>query len=213
MEWLTNLNNMLEQIPKNALDFFDKTFKKGEEYTQDFVDAVCKWLAWSININVERIRQSIIKKLAKQYAGAMTVVAGVSVVKNALSDPIGSLGSVFSYFSKPYTVAKNFYQILVVEIPRLAANLANIASALPPDPPNPHINFNAFKLQIGTISIGEITGASSMPSPEQMFPEPPSPFSKAAFDSSFENAKAKTAESQVMYKLSGGSESDGTTIA
>lgn len=213
MEWIKNFNSLLEQIPKNALDFFDKTFKKGEEYTQDYVDTVCRWLAWGININVERIRQGIIKKLAAQYSKATSVMAGVSVVKNALSDPIGSLGSVFSYFSKPYTFAKNVYQLIVVEIPRLAENLANIANVLPPEPPNPHINFNAFKLQIGTISMVEITGASSMPSPEQMFPEPPSPFSKAAFDNSFENAKAKTAESQVMYKLSGGSESDGTTIA
>lgn len=213
MGWLTKVNDTLEQIPKNALEFFDKTFKKGEEYTQDFVDAACRWLAWSININVERIRQGVIKNLAKQYAGAVNVVSTVSVVKNALSDPIGSLGSVFSYFSKPFSIAKGFYDVLVVEIPRLAENLANIASSLPPEPPNPHINFNAFKLKIGTISMGDITGASTMPTPEQMFPEPPSPFSKAVFDSSFDNAKAKTEESQVMYKLSGGTESIDNKLA
>ena len=213
MEWLTKVNDFLEQVPMNATNFFNSTFKKGEKYTQDFVDSACRWLAWSINISVERMRQKVIKQLAKQYEGALGVVAAVSVVKNALSDPLGSLGSVFSYFSKPFAIAKEFYNVLIVEVPRLASNLANIANSLPPEPPNPDINFNAFKLQIGTISMSDVMGVKTMPTPEQMFPAPPSPFSKAAFDSSFENAKAKTSESQVLYKMSGGTEQSDTTIA
>lgn len=203
LEYLSSFNDFLEQVPKNVNTFFSQTFKKGEEYTQDFVDACCRWMAWKINIMIERQRQKVIKTLKSQYDGAFAVIQGLNIVKNALSDPIGTAGSVFGWLSGPISKAKNFVTTLMVEIPRLAANLANIASSLPPAPPNPSINFNAFKLQIGTISMAELTGGGAMPSPEEMFPAPPSPFSKATFDSSFENAPIAEGTDEVMYKLDG----------
>lgn len=199
--WLKSINDFLEQVPESTTTAFNHIFKKGEEYTQDFVDSVCTWLAWSVNVNVERMRQRVIKYLADHYKGTLQVAAGVNVIKNAVTDPIGTAGAVFSYFSKPFNAAKEFMSMLIVEIPRLAANLANIAESLPPSPPNPRVNFDAFKLRVGTISLAEIMGSPTMPTPEQMFPEPPSPFSKAAFDKSFENATAQTAEDQIVYKL------------
>ena len=199
--WLKSVNDFLEQVPASTITAFNHIFKKGEEYTQDFVDSVCIWLAWSVNVNVERMRQRVIKYLADHYKGTLRVASAVNVVKNAVTDPIGTAGAVFSYFSKPFSAAKEFMSMLIVEIPRLASNLANIAESLPPSPPNPHINFDAFKLRVGTISLSEIMGSPTMPTPEQMFPEPPSPFSKAAFDKSFENATAETAEDQIVYKL------------
>lgn len=202
LDYLVSFNDFLERVPINALEFFKKMFKAGEEYTQDFVDACCRWIAWKINIMVERQRQKVIKKLAGQYSGAQKVAATLNVVKNALSDPIGTLGSVFSWWVKPYSKATEFVKTLIREIPRLTENLANIMNSLPPEPPNPRINFNAFKLKINTITLADLAG-SQMPTPEEMFPAPPSPFSKEVFDKSFENASAQTAEEQVLYKMSG----------
>lgn len=208
LDYLVSFNDFLEKVPVNALEFFRKTFKAGEEYTQDFVDACCAWIAWKINIMVERQRQKVIQKLAGQYGGALAVAAGLNVVKNALSDPIGTIGSVLAWWVKPYKTATNFVKTLIKEIPRLAENLANIMRSLPPTPPNPHINFNAFKLKINTITLADLSG-TAMPTPEEMFPAPPSPFSKATFDKSFENAPAKTAEDEVLYKMN---ESNITTL-
>jgi hypothetical protein len=202
LDYLVSFNDFLERVPINALEFFKKMFKAGEEYTQDFVDACCRWIAWKINIMVERQRQNVIKKLAGQYSGAQKVAAGLNVVKNALSDPIGTIGSVFSWWVKPYATAVEFVKTLVKEIPRLTENLANIMNSLPPEPPNPRINFNAFKLKINTITLADLAG-SQMPTPEEMFPAPPSPFSKATFDSSFENAPVAEGTDEVMYKLDG----------
>jgi hypothetical protein len=220
LDYLKSFNDFLEQVPVNASNFFKATFKAGEEYTQTYVDTVCRWMAWKININVERLRQKTIKMLSEQYGAALGVVQALNVVKNAAMNPLDAAGSAFSFFSKPIAAATSFVKTLMTEIPRLAANLANIANSLPPAPPNPDINFNAFKLKINTISMADLSGAS-MPTPEEMFPEPAKPFGKEAFNSSFENAKSAAADEGVVYKLpkksekkiSGGSESDGTAIA
>ena len=211
LDFLKSVNDWLEQVPVKALSFFRHMFKAGEEYTQEFVDACCIWIAWKINIMVERMRQKVIKQLQSHYEGAMAVAQSMNIFVKAVTDPIGTIGGVFNYFAKPIKIVKEFYEVLIVEIPRLAENLANISNSLPPEPPNPRINFNAFKLRIGTISMAEIM-KKSMPKPEEMFPEPPSPFSKAAFDKSFDEAKAKTAEDDIVYKLSGGLEPTDTTI-
>ena len=220
LDYLKSFNDFLEQVPMNARTFFNATFKAGEEYSQSYVDIVCRWLAWKININVERLRQKTIKMLSEQYGAALGVVQALNVVKTAATNPLDAAGGAFSYFSKPIVAATNFVKTLITEIPRLAANLANIANSLPPAPPNPDINFDAFKLKINTITMADLTGGS-MPSPEEMFPEPAKPFSKEAFNSSFENAKATAADEGVVYKLpkksektlSGGPESDGTALA
>ena len=206
LDFLSKVNSLLEQVPLKATEFFRHTFKSGEKYTQDFVDSCCIWIAWKINIMVERLRQKVIKQLADHYKGAVALANSMNIVAKAVSDPLGTIGGVFSFFAKPVKTVANFVKVLAVEIPRLAANLANIMNSLPPEPPDPHINFNAFRLRIGTISLAEIMKAETMPSPEEMFPAPPSPFSKNSFDKSFENAKPK--ENKIMYKLN----SDNTSI-
>lgn len=219
LDWLVKINDFLETVPENVLKYFKALTRSGEELTQSYVDVVCRWLAWKVNIMVERKRQQVIKTLSEQYGGYLSLVAGVNVVKQAFN-PLNA-GSFFKKFAAPVQAIIDFIKLLMKEIPRLAENLANIASALPPEPPNPNINFNEFKLKVGTISLGEIASGNTGPTPEEMFPEPPSPFSKEAFNSSFENAKSAAADEGVVYKLpqksekklSGGPESDGTAIA
>lgn len=228
LDWLVKVNDFLEQVPNSVLTYFRALSKSGEVLVQTQVDVICAWLAWKVNIMVERKRQQVIKTLQEQYGGYLAMMSAVTVVKQVLSDPLGAIGGFFGKFAAPIVAIYEFLKTLIKEIPRLAENLANIANALPPEPPNPHINYNAFKLRIGTISMGEIMGTSPMPTPEEMFPEPPKPFSKAAFDASFQNAKAAGAEEGIVYKmpdvktklanlkttkLSGGFESDGTPIA
>ena len=89
------------------------------------------------------------------------------------------------------------------EILRLAANLAQIMAVLPPTPPNPHINYDKFKLKVNSISMAEITSdPSSLPPPEVMFPEPPKPFTKETFTEGFESSSANLKSQQKKYTLS-----------
>lgn len=200
LEWLKKVNDFLEQVPLQVTEWFEHTFKSGEKLTQDFVDRQCAWLAWKINIMVERKRQEVLKTLHDEYGGYLGALQVVTVFKQAVTDPIGTLGSVFNTIAGPYAKVVDFLKTLMKEIPRLAANLAKIASSLPPAPPNPRINFNAFKLNIKSISMADVINGGSLPTPEQMFPEPPKPFGKASFDSSFENAPISKGINEVIYK-------------
>ena len=222
LDWLVKVNDFLEQVPEGISKYFKALSKSSEALVQTQVDIICAWLAWKVNIMVERKRQQVVQTLSEQYGGYLQMFAAVNVVKQAVSDPIGAIGGFLGKFAAPITAVIDFFKTLLKEIPRLAANLANIANSLPPDPPNPHINYNAFRLRIGTISLGEvISGGAGTPSPEEMFPEPPRPFSKEAFNASFEGAKAVAAEEEVVFKLpkkstkitSGGIEKSDTTIA
>ena len=62
-----------------------------------------------------------------------------------------------------------------------------------------------------------MSGTEGIPTPRQMFPEPASPFSKEAFNSSFDNAKKTAAAEGVIYKPEGSKKlmtikkDDGTT--
>ena len=218
LDWLVKVNDFLEGVPASVITYFNALTKSGEELTQSYVDTACAWLAWKVNIIVETKRQQVVQTLYEQYGGYMQMFGAVNVVKNAISDPIGAIGGFLGKFSAPITAVIDFFTTLMKEIPRLAANLANIASALPPDPPNPKINFNAFKLKIGTITLKEVmSGTEGIPTPRQMFPEPASPFSKEAFNSSFDNAKKTAAAEGVIYKPEGSKKlmtikkDDGTT--
>lgn len=202
LDWLVKINDFLEEVPGNVSSYFKALSKSGEELVQSQVDIICAWLAWKVNIMVERKRQQVVQTLNEQYGGYLQLFGGISAAKQALN-PLKA-GSFFSKFISPVSAIVSFLKTLMKEIPRLAANLANIANALPPDPPNPHINYNAFKLKIGTISLKEvIAGTAGTPSPEQMFPEPAKPFSKEAFNASFEGAKKTAAAEGVIYRPEG----------
>ena len=204
LDWLVKVNDFLEGVPNSVITYFNALTKSGEELTQSYVDTVCAWLAWKVNIMVETKRQQVVQTLYEQYGGYLQMFSAVNTVKNAISDPIGAIGGFLGRFAAPIGAVIDFLKTLMREIPRLAANLANIASALPPDPPNPRINFNAFKLKIGTVTLKEVmTGTEGTPTPGQMFPEPAKPFSKEAFNASFDNAKKTAAAEGVIYKPEG----------
>ena len=202
LDWLVKVNDVLEGIPSSIIKYFRALTQSGEKLTQSYVDIVCRWLAWRVNITVERIRQRVIRTLWEQYGKYLAMMQCVNTVQKVVSDPIGALGSFVGKFASPVKAVISFVTTLAKEVPRLAANLANIASALPPDPPNPDINFNEFKLQIHTISMQDvIKGPDGMPTPEQMFPKPTGPFSKEAFNASFDEAKKTSAVDGVVFKL------------
>lgn len=204
LDWLVKVNDFLESVPGSVLAYFKALSKSGEALVQSQVDIICAWLAWKVNLMVERKRQQVVQTLYEQYGGYLQMFSGVGIVKNAVSDPLGAIGGFLGQFAAPIMPVVSFFKTLLVELPRLAANLANIANALPPEPPNPHINYHAFKLKIGTISIKEVMfGLAGSPTPEQMFPEPAKPFSKEAFNASFDGAKKTAAAEGVIYKPEG----------
>ena len=201
LSWLTKVNDFLEGVPNSVNLYFKALTKSGETLSQSYVDVVCRWLAWRVNLTVERIRQRVIKALWEQYGGYLVMAQAANVIKRAVTDPIGTVGSFFGKFAAPIRFVADFLKTLLVEIPRLAANLANISRALPPDPPNSNINFNAFELDIHTVSMQDIiAGPDGMPTPEQMFPEPTRPFSSEAFSTSFNNAKKTSAVNGIVYR-------------
>lgn len=224
LDFLKKVNDFLEEVPSSVTKFFKAAFKSGEEFVQDEVDSICRWVAWQVNINIERLRQKVIKALWEQYSKYLVMLKAASVVKRFLTNPIKAIKDFAEEFFKPFKVINQFIRVLTKEIPRLAKNLAEVVNALPPDPPNPRINFNAFKLKVHTISMKEILlGPAALPPPEQMFPEPPKPFGKETFNAAFEGAKKKAADEEVVFKLpdwaqrnnkvSGGTEEGDTTIA
>lgn len=202
LEYLKKVNDFLELVPLRVLSFFDSAFKKGEKYVQEQVDIICRWVAWGININIERLRQKIIKTLWEQYSKYLILLQVGYIIQNFVQDPIGTIQKFADNFFKPFKPVKEFIQVLTTEVPRLAENLAKIAQKLPPEPPDPDINFDAFQLKINTITMQDvIKGPDFMPTPEEMFPQPPRPFGKISFDAAFDNAKAKAKEDKIVYKL------------
>lgn len=206
LDWLKDANDFLEKVPISILNYFDKLAKNIEQMAQKQIDIICRWLAWKVNIMVERKRQEIIKYLYAEWGCYMQLnkqaapllqkptvsVKGIFMVLEAFLDP----------YLKPVKTILSFLKTLMIEIPRLAKNLAKIADALPPTPPTPNVNYHAFKLKIGTISLKDImTNPDSMPTPEEMFPEPQRPFGKEFFNAAFDDAKKITAKDKIIYKL------------
>lgn len=203
LDFLTATNQWLEKVPLTYIEALENMVGNAETAVQSKVDQICVWLSWKVNIAIERKRQAIIKILYEQYQSTMMgkVMKTAMAVKSFLSNPLGAIGSFASAIAAPIAAVLSWISILMVEIPKLAENLAKIASALPPTPPNPNINYDKFKVKVGSISMGMITSdPSSLPPPEVMFPEPPKPFSKQTFDKSFQS-EAKLKSNSVIYKL------------
>lgn len=205
LDFLITTNDWLEQVPMRIIAAFENFVKSGEGMAQAQVDVICTWLAWKVNIAIERKRQKLLKVLYEQYQSTMggRVMKTASAIKSFASDPLGALGALASALFAPIVAVFNWIKVLVTELLRLAENLARIASVLPPSPPEPHINYDKFKLKIGSISLSTVTSdPSSLPSPEDMFPEPPKPFSKTSFSTSFETASANLKSTKMKYTLS-----------
>ena len=197
LDWLKKANATLEQLPNGILAYFDAIAQMGERATQAFVDGICRYAAWLINITVERIRQAILKGLYEQFILVRVIADAIDLGKKVIQDPLGTIGSFFSKITAPISAAVKFPIELAKELAKLASNLAKIASVLPPPPPNPHINYNEFKLKLGNISMGALGSADSLPDPEVIFPKPPNPFGKEAFKSSFEEGKKASETEEV----------------
>ena len=202
LDWLVQLNDCLEQIPKNVTAFFESLIKSGQNLTQAYVDKVCIWISWWVNISVERLRQKTIKTLKEQYGNHIMVVKCANTLGKAIRHPLETLGKFFGIFAVPVKIVAEFIKTLIKELPRLANNLAKIVNSLPPSvPSNLNINFNAFKLKIGTISMKEILSDDAMPSPEEMFPEPERPFGKEFFNAAFTDVKGIASKDKLKQYL------------
>lgn len=203
-DFLIPTNKWLEKVPINIINAFENFIGTGEHVTQEKVDQICAWLAWKVNIMIERKRQEVLKKLHGMYQNTVggKVMQMANAVSGFISDPLGSIGAFASALGGPIPKIIQWSVILLKEIPKLAANLAKIVSALPPQPPNPSINYDKFKLRINSISMSAITSdPSSLPAPEVMFPEPEKPFSKEGFKTAFENASAGLKSSKQKFVL------------
>ena len=203
-DFLKTANDWLEKVPLRITRAFENFVGTGERTTQEKVDKICVWLAWKANIAIERLRQRLIRILYDQYkttAGGKVMQAATAVQK-FVSDPLGALGSFASTVFSPVGSIIAWSNMLLVELPRLAANLARIVQVLPPEPPSPNINYDKFKLKVGSISMAIITSdPSNLPTPESMFPEPEKPFSKNSFNKVFTESSANLKSNTVKYKL------------
>ena len=148
LQFLTTTNDWLEKVPENIINAFDNMIGSGEKIGQSKVDAICAWLAWKVNIAIERKRQAVIKTLHDQYTSNAQgpVFKAANAIVSFVSDPLGAIGDFAGAIFAPVNKVLAWVKALIKEIPRLAANLARIVSALPPSPPNPHINYDKFKL-------------------------------------------------------------------
>lgn len=199
--FLTELNEYLEEVPASTLAAFDNYADSMEHWSQDKVDIACAWLAWKVNVLVENARRKGLKALHGFYMSLTSSpqAKAARVALEFVQDPLGTLGSWADTIAKPAKEFLKWVQMLIVEVPKLAANLANIASALPPSPPSPHINFSKFKLKIGSISMADITQDPSMLPPiDQMFPEPTRPHNEKSFDEAFNKRPEKK---KIKYSL------------
>lgn len=187
LKWLDQINDCLEIIPKNIGTFFDEFFLSGEEMTQDSVDIVCTWLAWTVNITVEKLRQKAVRTLHDQNSAATKILGPVRFFVEVIKNPLGLLSAavqvikrIASHFRGPLDPILRFIKNLTKQIARLVKNLAALQSMVPPDPPSPNIDFHAFSrnLKIGRMGMDIILeDPDKMPSPEEKFPEPYNPFS------------------------------------
>lgn len=205
LAFLESTNDWLEDVPYRIIAAYENFIKDGENLAQSKVDKFCAWLAWKVNVAVERKRQTVLKILHEQYKSTVMgkVMKMASAIQSFCSDPLGALGTFASAIFGPVVAVFKWITELTKQILRLAVNLANIMSVLPPAPPNPQINYDKFKLKIKSISMAEVTAdPSSLPAPESMFPEPPKPFSKETFTEAFEGTSASLKSSQVKYTLS-----------
>ena len=202
LDWLVKVNDCLEEIPESVTDFYNSFIKNAKNLSQEYVDKVCTWMAWWVNVTVERLRQKVIKTLIDQYSSYFVVLKWVQAIKEAMKNPLKAIGSFFGIFAKPVQAAVEFITVLAVELPRLAENLAKIIDVLPPAPPSDlGVNFDAFKLKINTVTMKDITSGGNFPPPEKMFPEPESPFGRAAFEEAFNNPKKISPEDKILYRL------------
>lgn len=202
LAFLQTTNDWLEDVPVRISTAYENFIGDGENLAQSKVDKFCAWLAWKVNIAIERKRQKILEILHGQYESTAVgkVMKMATTIQSFVSDPLGTIGDFAGGIFGPVIDTFKWIGKLISEVIRLASNLGSIMSALPPSPPNPRINYDKFKLQIKSISLGEVIGgADSLPPPEVMFPEPPKPFTKDTFKDGFEKTSAALKSAKKKY--------------
>ena len=204
LDFLKSTNEWLEDMPTRIIEAYDNFIKDGENVAQSKVDKFCVWLAWKVNVAVERKRQVVLRILHDQYRTTVggKVMQAANAIQSFCSDPLGALGTFASVLFGPVVVVFKWMAELAHQILKLAVNLAKIMAVLPPTPPSPQINYDKFKLQVKSISMAEVVAdPNNLPPPEVVFPEPPRPFSKETFAETFEGS-ALLKSSQKKYILS-----------
>ena len=204
LSFLKTTNDWLEKVPKVTTESLNNMIGTGENIAQNKVDDICAWLSYKVNVAVERKRQSLIRTLHEQYVNNQKgpLMKAANAISSFVSDPLEALGSFASAIFAPIQPVFDWLKILIKEVPRLAANLANIVSSLPPPAPNPQINFDKFKLKVHSFGLKEIIkGTKGMKAPEQMFPEPPDPFHHDTFAGLFGDESADLISGAFKYKL------------
>lgn len=203
-EFLKTTNDWLESVPLRVTNALDNYVGDGEKIAQSKVDAICTWLSWKINVAIERKRQTLLKILYAMYKNTVVgkVMQIANVIKEFVQDPLGAIGKFAATVFGPVTPVIQWGKTLIKEVPRLAENLSNIASSLPPTPPSPRINYDKFKIKVKTISMSTITSdPNNLPPPEVMYPEPPKPFTKETFANVFDNMSSKFKSNSIKYTL------------
>ena len=209
LQYLRDFNKFLEGVPTTIANFFDRVFKAEAGLTQKAVDMICEWAAWKVNIMVEAKRQEFVKALHEQNSWVDKILTPIRVVKKISEDPLGALEDVATaikeianIFIGPFVFLVNFLQELIKELARLANNLANLLTSLPPPPPSSNISFDKFQLKIGQMGMSTILDdPTSLPPPEEMFPEPIVPFSVEYFKALGNEAKTIYREEKPFYEL------------
>lgn len=201
LSFLKSANDSLERVITRISNTFNN-ISEGEGMPQSKVDATCRWLSWKINVEIEDMRQKLIKALHGMYQSTVVgqVMRMIMVIQNFVKDPLETIGSFASAIFAPFGTVTSWIKVLSTEIPRLAQNLSKISSFVPS---SSSLNLSSFKLKIRSISLSDITSnPSNLPSPETMFPEPEKPFSEENFEKTFTNFSAKLKSNKIIYKLS-----------
>lgn len=221
LSYLVEINNFLEKAPFTIVKFFHNAFQTGQKVPQKGVDMICEWCAWRINTWIEWMRQKAIRALYNQYGNVLSMLPPVEAFKEIMSNPLNILGAVASAVKKvinlligPFKPLYEFIAELAKQLFRLARNLAAIMSILPPDPPDPDISFDKFKLKINSIGMQDITtDPSNLPNPEEVFKEPTVPFSKEYFAILGGDAVTQYREELPFYSLPSNYKGSLTTIS
>ena len=196
--FLKTANAALEQIPGGILAYFDALAEMGENVSQSFVDAVCRYAAWLVNINIERIRQKVLKSVYEQNLFVRIIVDVIDIGKKVIQDPLGVIPSFFDRLTAPFKAAKQLITDIITEISKLASNVTKIMQVLPPKPPNPDINFDEFKIKINAFGMNALAPADSFPAPEVIFPKPPNPFGPETFKDIFNEGKKGLTDNEAV---------------
>ena len=150
----------------NVTGYADKAFANLTGASQATVDVTTAEVAYGMSVGIEKCRQATIRQLHDIYGGYLKIMDKFSVLANmSITDPLKLLEPVLEIvkiLTGPYYQAIEIVAELTPKVEELSANLAKIASYQPPKidvTPSP----GTFKLQVGSITMGEIMSGTPNP--------------------------------------------------